>query len=84
MSPEDQKKAQLMEDPDFAKIVKSLQMKAPLLQIVNKIKAEGKYQIEDLQLFMDSYEKAKVQDILADAPKPKNASEVAAEKEERK
>jgi hypothetical protein len=33
---------------------------------------------------MDSYEKAKVQDILADAPKPKNASEVAAEKEERK
>lgn len=53
MSAGDKKKAELEKDPEFAKIVKSLRMKAPLAQILNKVKAEGKFDVEDILLFCE-------------------------------
>lgn len=88
MSPEEQKKAQLLEDLDFAKIVKSMKMRAPIQQIVTKVKAEGRYSIEDVLLFASEGEKATVQKMgmgagAAAEAKPKSAAEAAAEKKER-
>lgn len=84
MSPTDKRKAELEKDPEFAKIVKSLKMKAPLQQIIQKVKAEGQFQVEDVLLFASDGEKAKVEKLgLLSAEAPKSAADAAAEKKER-
>ena len=86
MSPADQKKAELLKDPDFAKIVKSLKMKAPIQQIITKVKAEGRFKVEDVLLFATEGEVKRVQEmgLLGEPAKaPKSAAEAAAEKKER-
>jgi len=84
MNPTDKKKAELEKDPEFAKIVKSLKMKAPLQQIIQKVKAEGRFQVEDVLLFASEGEKAKVKKLgLLAVDAPKSAADTAAEKKER-
>ena len=61
-------------------------MKAPIIQIVNKIKAEGKFDVQDFLLFASDKERETVEkaglssSAPADAPKPKSAAELAKEK----
>ena len=61
-------------------------MKAPIINIVQKIKAEGKFEVEDFLLFASDKEKETVEKAglgsspAADAPKPKSPEELAKEK----
>jgi hypothetical protein len=55
-SPEERRKIELEEDPNFKKILMMLRMKVPLFQIRQKIKGEGVYNISDADLFADQHE----------------------------
>jgi hypothetical protein len=61
-------------------------MKAPIIQIVNKLKAEGKVDINDFLLFASDKEKETVEkaglgsSAPADASKSKSPAEIAKEK----
>lgn len=75
MNPTDKRKAELEKDPDFAKVVKSLKMKAPLQQIIQKVKAEGRFQVDDILLFASEGEIAKVKKLgLLSAEAPTSSS----------
>jgi hypothetical protein len=51
MDPADKHKADLEKNPDMAKLIKSMKMKVPMLNLYQKVKAEGRFQMEDVLLF---------------------------------
>jgi hypothetical protein len=51
LSPDEQRKLDLMEKPDFARYVKLMKMKVPLLSILNQTRAAGVYTDDDVCLF---------------------------------
>ena len=53
MTPEDKKREQLKADPEFARFIKVLKVKVPLLSIRNQIRAGGKFDPDDILLFAD-------------------------------
>ena len=84
MDPADKKKADLEKDPDMVKLIKSMKMKVPMLNLYQKVKAEGRFQMEDVLLFASDGQKSELGKIMAaDAPKPKSADELALEKKVR-
>ena len=50
MDPADKKKADLEKNPEMAKLIKMMKMKVPMLNLYQKVKAEGLFQIEDVLL----------------------------------
>ena len=51
LSPDDLKREKLMQDEDFSKSVRAYKVKVPLLQIRNSMRAQGKYDPDDILLF---------------------------------
>lgn len=54
MDPEQQKKDELENNPDFKKILKALKMGVPVLQVRNNIRMQGKFDPDDLLMFCSS------------------------------
>ena len=54
MDPEQQKKDELENNPDFKKILKALKMGVPVLQVRNNIRMQVKFDPDDLLMFCSS------------------------------
>lgn len=52
VDPDEAKRAELMEKPDFAKLVKLMKMKVPLQSILNQVRAAGIYTDDEVLLFV--------------------------------
>ena len=50
-TPEERRKNQLEEDPDFKKYLTMYKMKIPLINIRNKIQGDGTYTTKDIDMF---------------------------------
>ena len=51
VDPEQAKKEQLENNPDFKKILKVLKMGVPILQVRNNIRMQGKFDPDDILMF---------------------------------
>lgn len=61
--PAQAKKEKLENDPDFKKVLKALKMGVPPLQLRLKLRAEGKFDPDDLLIFLDSGQIAQLKKI---------------------
>jgi len=60
LSPDEKRREELLALPDFARYVKLMKMKVPVLSILNQVRAAGIYQDDDICLFISPGEITKL------------------------